>query len=510
MPDTHIKMPDVIPLVRYAANGTQNEFNFPFPIFASEDIAVYLDGALQVSGYTVDGAGQTDGGTVTFADAPIADVVVAIERRLPIERMTDFLEGGDLSARSLNNELDFLIAGLQQVARDQSGMLRYNLLEDPGSIVLPSRESRAGRALAFDGDGDLTTVAHGNTLATPSYTQTGTGAVLRSLSDRAKDVVSIKDFGAVGDGLVDDTTAIQNALAAHTSVFVPTGTYRTSGTIVLGENQTLFGTGQDCVIAADDDDFNVIEMRDQYAALLNLRITGGDTAVKLYGVDGPCVQNTVRDVVIEAPKTGLLLDGHNDTDKPCYWNNFINVLIDAPTIEGIRLTKSGAGDTPNANRFNLCRVYSHGTPMTGSGVYVEYGSHANSFTDCEFNVHGDASACVRLGAHANKTFLVNVYTESYNVVPNVKLDAGSLDSTIVNLHAMSNGSAIWDLSGGEYTAINAGYPNRNTLAKTTVSDLNAALLRMDTVFVDAPGTATIDVTIARTVHLVAATNGPIT
>jgi len=509
MTDTHIKMPDVIPVVRYAANGSDTEYAFPFPVFASEDVAVYLDGALQVSGYTIHDAGETAGGSVVFTAAPEPGVIVAIERRMPLERMTDFLEGGDLSARSLNNELDYLVAGLQQVARDQTGMLRYDLLEGPGPVILPGREARAGQALAFDEDGDLTLVAHGDTLAIPSYTQSGTGAVSRNLTNRIKELVSVRDFGAAGDGTTDDTTAFQNALAAHDCVFVPAGTYRTTSTIVLGERKTLYGVGQSSVIAADDDDFHVIEIRDGYATLKSLKMTGGDAGIKLYGVTGPCVQNTVRDLVIHGAKTGILLDGNDDTDKPCYWNYFAHVLIEAPILHGVHLTKTGAGDTPNANNFHHLRVYSHGVSMTGSGAYIEYGSHANTFTDCEFNVHGDATACVLLGAHANKTFLNGVYTESYNTVPNVKLENGSADSTIINLHAMSNGAAIWDLSGGAYVAYNSGYPNRNTFAKTTISDLNATLLRLDTVYVDAPGAATIDATIARTVHLVAATNGAI-
>lgn len=45
-----------------------------------------------------------------------------------------------------------------------------------------------------------------------SFTQAGTGAVARTIDSKLKDVVSVKDFGAVGNGIVDDTTAIQAAL----------------------------------------------------------------------------------------------------------------------------------------------------------------------------------------------------------------------------------------------------------------------------------------------------------
>ena len=510
MSDTHIKMPDVVPVVRYAANGSDTVFAFAFPVFASEDVAVYLDGARQASGYDVAGAGSSLGGSVTFDDAPVAGSVVTIERRIPIERTTDFLEGGELSARALNNELDYLTAGLQQAIRDQGGMLRYDGLETPGPVTLPARDSRARRVLGFDENGDLTSYATGNTLAAPDYLQSGAGAVTRAIDAKAAEFVSVRDFGATGDGLADDTGAFIRALAAHDAVVVPAGTYRVTATIVLGAGKSLTGAGQASVIAASGTGFNVIEMRAEYARLANLKISGGDAGVKLYGRDAPCVHNTLTDLVIVQARTGILLDGYQNPSNPCYWNMVSRVLVFAPAIDGVRLDKSGAGDTPNANRFQNLRVYSSGADISGCGIYVAYGGNANSFTDCEVNVKNTAAACVRLGAHADSTFFVNLYTESSGGVPNMQLDAGSAHTSLTNLHAMSDGAAIYDLSGGAYLAHNAGYPVRTTLGRAKIADATLTLLRRDTVYVDAPGAAVVDATAARSVHLVAATNGQIT
>ena len=38
--------------------AAQRAFAYPFPIFASEDMQVHLDAALQTDGYTVSGSGQ--------------------------------------------------------------------------------------------------------------------------------------------------------------------------------------------------------------------------------------------------------------------------------------------------------------------------------------------------------------------------------------------------------------------------------------------------------------------
>lgn len=45
------------------------------------------------------------------------------------------------------------------------------------------------------------------------FIQAGTGATARTMQDKARDVVSVKDFGAVGDGAANDSTAFVRALA---------------------------------------------------------------------------------------------------------------------------------------------------------------------------------------------------------------------------------------------------------------------------------------------------------
>lgn len=504
----HIKMPDVIPVVRYLADGVQTVFTYPFPIFASEDLLVSFDGAPQAFGYSVQDAGKSAGGSVTFATSPANGVVVTLARELKLERVTDFIEGGDFSARAINNELDYLTASVQQVARAQGLMLGYSDAENPGVTMLPDRASRANKALGFNGDGDPVAVSLEGSMAAPDFTAVGAGAVTRTSADKFSDLVSVKDFGAVGDGLTDDLAAFQKALTAHDSVFAPSGTYLVSGTIVVEERKALLGAGQKAVIKAQSNDFAVIELPAGYARVQDLRIEGGSHGILLNGRTGPCVQNNICDVTVWQAVVGVKLDGYDDTNWPCYWNNFARVLVAQPSLHGFHLTKSGAGDTPNANHFHACRVYSLSADITGAGFYVEHGAFSNSFVDCEANVKGTALACFRVGAHSSKTLLINPFTESNNGVPNVQLDAGSVETAIFNLTSESDGAAIYDLSGGNYDAVNAGYPNKNRLRKTSVTDLNATLMRYDTEYIDSSGIVALD--LSHSVHLVSASSGALT
>ena len=78
-------------------------------------------------------------------------------------------------------------------------------------------------------NGNAVTTSNLGTVTFPSlssvtYTNTATGAVGRPLQDRLEDVVSVKDFGAAGDGVTDDTAAIQAAISSQGRVYFPSGT----------------------------------------------------------------------------------------------------------------------------------------------------------------------------------------------------------------------------------------------------------------------------------------------
>src|SRR5260221_5808410 len=86
-----------------------------------------------------------------------------------------------------------------------------------------------------------------NDSATVTFLPSGAGAVARSVQSKLRDAVSVLDFGAVGDGVADDTAAIQAAINSFGNayvnkaggIFLPRGIYKISSSITIN-NQSGF------------------------------------------------------------------------------------------------------------------------------------------------------------------------------------------------------------------------------------------------------------------------------
>jgi hypothetical protein len=229
----HIRIGDVAPRVQYLGDGTRTDFPFPFPIFDAADLEVRLDGVTLAGGYAVAGAGASDGGTATLAAAPAAGATVTLRRRVKVARDTDFQDNGVLRARTLNDELDRLVAVLQEHKEELATSLRQDPAEIGGQFVLPLRTQRANRLLGFDSTGDVVAFPRDSGLLSAPYP----GAVPRTVEDKLAERLSARDFGARGDGVTDDGPALQAAMTAAAAsgkmLLVGEGSYRTTQPLTL-------------------------------------------------------------------------------------------------------------------------------------------------------------------------------------------------------------------------------------------------------------------------------------
>lgn len=62
-----------------------------------------------------------------------------------------------------------------------------------------------------------------------------------TLYNRINDTFSVKDYGAIGNGVADDTQAIRDAISGGRAVYFPSGTYRTTSQIDVPANTKMYG-----------------------------------------------------------------------------------------------------------------------------------------------------------------------------------------------------------------------------------------------------------------------------
>lgn len=180
------------------------------------------------------------------------------------------------------------------------------------------------------------------------FTQDGTGAVARTALAKMKESVSVADFGAVGDGVTDDTAAIVAALASLTSggaLYFPPGTYvvqRGNGAAptdtIIADNVTIYGAG--AVISGYKDDgttpnnagnqyYNVFQATNRSGVTIrDLAFAGYTTPVSLFGCSNVLIEG-VSDTGLLANAGGYMRDKslylHQCTDVRVVGCRFLNV-----------------------------------------------------------------------------------------------------------------------------------------------------------------------------------------
>ncbi len=302
--DEHIRIGDVAPRVQYVADGVQTAFTYPFPIFEPADLEVRLGGFLQQAGFTISGAGRSEGGTVGFAAPPAPGVLVTLRRNLVVARTSDFQENGILRSRTLNDELDYQVAALQEVKEEIGTAIRLDPSEVGTLTTLPPRTTRANRLLAFDSIGDVTVLDRGPGTVTLPFP----GGVPRTVEDKFAESLSARDFGAVGDGVADDGPALQAAMNAASAsgrqLEINEGSYRTTmplrllssaaGLLMRG---TILYAGPPGQVALTIGDGGTVNTQGKhYWGLSVIRATQsdwqdeGDVGIRLYNIDACTVE----------------------------------------------------------------------------------------------------------------------------------------------------------------------------------------------------------------------------
>ena len=185
----------------------------PYPVFSGQD-GLPLD-----NGYVWIGTANLY--PITNPIAVYFDEALTIQATQPLRTINGFISNAGTPAQVYVDAVNFSI-----LVQDSKGTMIYNFPDGTG--ISPD-------ACSVTYDPPLI-----NSVAYP-------------VCEKLNQTVSVKDFGAVGDGVTDDTAAIQAAINASVgggTLLLPVGTYLVSATLIFTSVITFQGQGVGSVILA--------------------------------------------------------------------------------------------------------------------------------------------------------------------------------------------------------------------------------------------------------------------
>lgn len=319
-----------------------------------------------------------------------------------------------------------------------------------------------------------------NGSARMSFTALGAGAVTRPVEDKLRDIsVSVKDFGAIGDGVADDTAALLAAVAATPRagrLHFPRGRYRTSQELRILHPMQITGDGAggpfqgfvDGSFAGTDTGSQVIQTdnakrvfvlvasQDNWAFgqwgitgvhFVDLTIQGRDAnankCVACIGVDTTVHAgdfhiraNSVTRCVLRHAVTACHFVGIG------YLNNFFDTIFHLSTT-GFKLSRGAASDSGGQTRFFGCTF---GPCTVGASLNEDTVNGYFSFFGCTLadSQHGiktnDDVGIVCIGNNFEANSIAGIYV----LTPPGKVNSNSVHFRyIVGNEFFNNGADIW-------------------------------------------------------------------
>jgi len=471
-------------IATYAGNGVTVSFPIPFRFLQNSHLLLSLvsdaPGSIPVplvitTDYSITGARNPNGGAALLAVAPPAGFTLIIQRDMPFTQLTDYRANDPFPEESAEDIADERTMEGQQIKEvlGRSLKLPAQLSGYSGDLPAPSPLKplvwNAGGTGLENGDTlgtgdmllrpDLVSSAAGKGAALVAFKQSGTGAIHRTMMEKARERVSVKDWGAVGDGVTDDAAAIQEAInnaVEGSEIVLPPGRYRVSATIQVEPNRTLTGLSDgDGIIGMSG-----AEIIGDLAVTPVVRVTGGVAAepsslrrvvisraagaipassigLRIQSTDQPVIE----DVVIRRHAIGLDIGGQLGLQ-------FNRVNTYTITESHVRIQDSFEV------AFQDCRFGRNGGFDVACLEYVQItGANVDtvSFIRCQFNQNG---------GEAFRGIYLNAYTNANGIIKFIGCHAETMTGSFI----FSTGACVLNRLSIESCTLNLNAPTIEFLA----------------------------------------------
>jgi hypothetical protein len=334
----------------------------------------------------------------------------------------------------------------------------------------------------------------------PKYDQGATGAVNRPFNLKLQEMVSVKDFGAVGDGVANDTAAIAAAIAAVAAnyafggtVYFPAGTYLADYIEMVAEI-TLQGEG----------------MRASYVKRTTSSTTGHFVRFKNGSTNASRV--IIRDMAFDGSSCGTNLDvinfSINDTGTVEFGYGFlenviatygtgygVNIFFNVATMQNVWAEHNNRGFYIQGVKCDAFGIYANQSNLEAFNIAAPSVSIRGMEIEQDVGSYSPGVSCVTIQTAENRICLSDVYCRVADTVQRDAIINIGANNDCVNLVNVQKFGAVYPTysiydpynSGRQLTDTAVSYFNtgrgyfNNVTTNTIATSVNTATLPQNTV-----------------------------
>lgn len=296
-------------------------------------------------------------------------------------------------------------------------------------------------------------------------------------------------YGAKGDGVNDDTNAIQTAINENLVVFFPEGNYRITARLTMKKNRHLIGASKDItkIVSNDEEYCFIIPMDADHSTVEHIGFTSG-VQIGRTGTASVQDMNTRFSNVLISGGYGLHV-GHRGGvyDTVSITNSKYGVVVESTdntfTNCVVAMVKSHGFCSKNANNsFNNCKAFCCGLEEWGCGFMIAGAFNRVNCCEAQQNFFENfylknalslnLTACLSDGAFYTKTGETYENAE-FGEVPTSGVFLHNVKNSIIEI-AHVNGSMFGSSHAVTKYAVVSKYPATvlNNILKVTKLDRN--------------------------------------